>query len=369
MASETPSTTVQEQQQPAWVRAHAHMPASRVKLCVFHANCPDGLGAACVAWRCGRSVRQSMEFIGFNNSDRHDPERIDDLLERARNVDVLVVDYSFPLETHRKLRAAASRLVVLDHHVSAERELGAEHDAFFDMERSGAHLAWRYFTYDATADAATPPLPRILAYIEAYDLWQHERLPAVPAVHQALQLAFAEARDAVAAKPDGDAKETPEQKRARRAAVVDALCAVIDAAMADDRHVDTLIANGLMLQRQRQAYVRRIVHSKSAARKRTLRDVGEVIVVNSTDAVSELGNALCEAHPTAKMALVYSEENSTYVVSARSHRALQPDVDCSAVARSFGGGGHRQAAGWRWPSAGHAIDAFFEQQQPQQQQQ
>jgi oligoribonuclease NrnB/cAMP/cGMP phosphodiesterase (DHH superfamily) len=347
------------------------MPASRVKLCVFHANCPDGLGAACVAWRCGRSVRQTlaMEFIGFNNSDRHDPERVDELLERARGVEVLVVDYSFPLETHRKLRAAAARLVVLDHHASAERELGAEHDAFFDMERSGAHLAWRYFTYDPDDDAtATVPLPRILAYIEAYDLWQHERLPGVPAVHQALQLAFSEARDTIIVKPGAEEKETTEEKRTRYAATTSALCAVIDAAMADDRHVDTLIANGLMLQRQRQAYVRRIVHSKNAARKRTLRDVGEVIVVNSTDAVSELGNALCEAHPTAKMALVYSEENSTYIVSARSHRALQPDVDCSAVARSFGGGGHRQAAGWRWPSAGRAIDAFFEQQpQPQQQ--
>ena len=71
---------------------------------------------------------------------------------------------------------ASGHLLVLDHHKTAQAALAdidhAKAKIVFDMERSGAGLAWDYF-YPLATGSARPPL---IDMVEDRDLWrfQHE---------------------------------------------------------------------------------------------------------------------------------------------------------------------------------------------------
>ena len=55
------------------------------------------------------------------------------------------------------------RLLVLDHHITAEKALAGLPYAYFDLKKSGAVLAWEW--------AHDHPVPWILEYIQDKDLW------------------------------------------------------------------------------------------------------------------------------------------------------------------------------------------------------
>lgn len=67
---------------------------------------------------------------------------------------------------------------------------------------------------------------------------------------------------------------------------------------------------------------------------------------NSSLFQSELGDELCQKHPDAPFAAVYYNKGETVAWSLRSIG----EFDVSAVAASFGGGGHRNAAGFAAPA-------------------
>jgi len=61
--------------------------------------------------------------------------------------DVIIVDLSYPRVTLLDMKQRARSLVVLDHHKSAADELKDLDFCFFDMDHSGAWLAWQYATW------------------------------------------------------------------------------------------------------------------------------------------------------------------------------------------------------------------------------
>ena len=61
---------------------------------------------------------------------------------------------------------------------------------------------------------------------------------------------------------------------------------------------------------------------------------------------SEVGHALLDAHPDAPFAATYYENDKRVMWSLRSRDERQ---DVSAIASKFGGGGHRNAAGFGVP--------------------
>lgn len=66
-----------------------------------------------------------------------------------------------------------------------------------------------------------------------------------------------------------------------------------------------------------------------------------VAVVYADEYVSELGNYICEQDNTVDFAVLISVENETV-----SLRSTKDDVDVSKIAKKFGGGGHKHAAGY-----------------------
>lgn len=122
-------------------------------LIVYHAPCPDGFGAAYAAWRRFGSDAEYMPASHDNYP----------ALTEVYDRDVYILDFSFPRETMLQLQAAASSLVVLDHHKSAAGRLEGI-PGVFDLSKSGARLAWEYFNPDLD-------LPYLIKAIEARDLY------------------------------------------------------------------------------------------------------------------------------------------------------------------------------------------------------
>ncbi len=256
---------------------------------LYHANCADGFGAAYAVWK---RLARAAEYLPVRHGDPP-PE----LPPGAR---VAIVDFSYSREVLLELKERCPQLLVLDHHKSAQQDLEGLEFARFDMQKSGARLAWEHWWPEL-------PLPALLAYVEDRDLWRWA-LPDSRAVSLGLQshpMSF-ELWDRL----------DPEELRTEGQAIL--------------RFQDQQVA-------------------RAVSRARLTELAGyQVPTVNSCLFQSEIGDELCQAYPEAPFSGVYyTNQEGRQAWSLRS----RGDFDVSEVARQFGGGGHRSAAGFAMPAS------------------
>jgi hypothetical protein len=269
------------------------------RVCFYHAGCPDGFGAA---WAVRRAWGDDAEYVARGHDDALDPGAHEDAL-------VVFVDIAVDNARLRALGERAARLVVLDHHVStrdaylADPRLdgvlrAAGHLVHFELEHSGAILAWRHFHGDA-------PAPALLRYVEDQDLWSW-KLPASEAVNAAIgsyPRSF-ESWDALAERPWRE-----------------------------------LAAEGEPIVRAQRVEVERLLRTAHPVALGTKR----IEAVNSALLRSAIGHELARrAAFGAPWGLLYRMSGDRVDVSLYS----SGELDVSRVARSYGGGGHRNAAGF-----------------------
>jgi oligoribonuclease NrnB/cAMP/cGMP phosphodiesterase (DHH superfamily) len=152
-------------------------------LIAYHANCIDGFTSAWVTYNSLTADGETCELIAMEYNK--DSERA--LLAAISGRDyseLYVVDFSLEIDMLIKLRARAprTRVIILDHHKTAfERYSPATevkkdtkvsttiHGAniLLDNGRSGAGLTWEYFA--VTSKIAKP---WIIKYVQDYDLWK-----------------------------------------------------------------------------------------------------------------------------------------------------------------------------------------------------
>jgi hypothetical protein len=255
---------------------------------IYHGNCYDGFTSAWVA----RFHSPDATFIPAQHGDPP-PD--------VAGKRVLIVDFSYPRATLLAMHEAAADLLVLDHHKTAQADLDGLSFCVFDMDRSGAGLAW---------DTLRPRLPRpwLVNYIEDRDLWRFD-LRGTKLVHAALSsLAMTfDNWDAIAEAP-------------------------IDEVMAKG---EAVLDFTLLVAEKLAARARRIM----------LVDVDVWAVNCPVEFVSEVGEVLKQREPHLPiLGWSWDGERDNYYCSLRS-RDDGPDV--SAIAKQFGGGGHMHAAGFR----------------------
>lgn len=133
-------------------------------LCIYHGNCADGFGAA---WVIRKALgEENVEF--YPGVYQRPPPDVTDR-------DVILVDFSYKRPVLEQMSKSAKSIMVLDHHKTAADDLGdlplpvyrdhAKLTALFDMERSGAGLAWDFFFPDEQR-------PQLIDFIEDRDLWR-----------------------------------------------------------------------------------------------------------------------------------------------------------------------------------------------------
>lgn len=119
---------------------------------IYHANCIDGFTAAWVA------------HLRFGDDAEYIPAQYGEAPPVVIGEDVLILDFSYPRETLLEMHNVAQSLRVLDHHKTAEASLAGLDFCTFDMNRSGAGLAW-----DELHGGDRSPL---VDYVEDRDLWR-----------------------------------------------------------------------------------------------------------------------------------------------------------------------------------------------------
>ena len=263
---------------------------------IYHAQCRDGFGAAYAAWK------------KFGDSASYIPRKTQDPVpEGMKNKEIYIVDYSYSKDILEELHNNNVSVVVIDHHKTSQEAVESFPENVFDIEHSGAVLAWNYF-HPGTK------VPELLLYIEDHDLWK---------------FALEHTREFGAALGEYTQDfETWEQ---------------LDDNLDDRDDFSKFISLGAVIA----GFEDKLVQKMLNFREKVLFEGHEIYAVNCSRIYrSIVGNNLATLNGTEgkiEMAIVYYRYDGFVHCSLRSNG----DVDVRAIAEKYGGGGHKNAASIR----------------------
>lgn len=264
------------------------MDPSSVNTVIYHADCTDGFGAAYSAWKC---LGNRAEY----HACKHGTAPPD-----VKGKNVVILDFSFDNATTKQMIEEANSLIVIDHHKSAMVELHDIANTHFDMTKSGAMLSWEFF------HPGKEP-PKFIKYIQDRDLWEWKL---------EYSKEFSAAFDMVPFEFEEFEK------------------------FEDDSVFDDAVKRGSYILAYSKTVVKKIA-DKAIPRKLAGH---EALVVNASHWMSEIGNALS---PHCDLALIWFHDHEDKKIRV-SLRAFHDNIDASEIAKQFGGGGHKSAAGFTW---------------------
>ena len=263
-------------------------------LVIYHGGCPDGF---CAAWQAWRKFGYAAEYL---------PAKYGDTPPDVTGKRVYIVDFSYPYDQTLQLIEQSEQLVILDHHKTAMEALGRIMDGglgagktliTFDMERSGAGLARDHFHAGMEC--------WLVDYTQDRDLWRFAlpRSREVNAYIATLEQTF-EAYEAT------------------------------DNAMTADEAAEL----GVGVDAYKRMYVKKMAEH---AIRQTFAEYEDIPVVNAPRiGISELAGELAEKALFAVGWFVRSDGQVSISLRSRG------DFDVAELAKRFGGGGHKNAAGF-----------------------
>jgi len=281
-------------------------------LVMYHADCADGFGAAFAAWT---ALHDEAEYLPVRYGE-------DLPLEAVSGRTVHVLDFSFAKPAMSVLFEVAEKVVWLDHHKTAfemwcgETErwmsdpIANKHHITLDNSKSGAYLAWEFFHPGAE-------VPRFIKHIDDYDRWQF-KIEGTKEFNKALW-SYAPWSFEQWAEWFYDCE-----------------------AGFNHTYWDEFYAEGGAILRAHDQNVRGVV--KNASRPCAIVPGGaNGLAANCPPHLtSDVGHELATQSGTYGLCWYYPKEGLNAYCSLRSNG----EFDVSAIAKMFGGGGHRNAAGF-----------------------
>lgn len=262
-------------------------------LCIYHGNCADGFGAAWVfhSW----ADRQHDFHAGVYQTPPPDVE----------GRDVYLVDFSYKLAIVEEICEKATRVVLIDHHKTAIEDLAPliesrRIEALVNLEKSGATLAWEWFH-----GHSEQRMPQLLRHIEDRDLWRF----ALNGTREIQANVFSYPYD----------------------------FAVWDRLM--EQPVESLIAEGRAIERKHHKDIAELLGV--VTRRMTIGGYDVPVANLPYTLVSDAANHLAQGEP---FAACYWDTPQGRVFGLRS---VKDGLDVSEIAKQYGGGGHRNAAGFK----------------------
>jgi oligoribonuclease NrnB/cAMP/cGMP phosphodiesterase (DHH superfamily) len=294
----------------------------------YHANCTDGFGAAYAAWT---KLGDEAEYVPmhYNNPIEH----------RTAGRDVYVLDFSFPKDVTNRIVDESAKFVWLDHHKSAfemwcddgERERCEQSNGkdyvLLDNNKSGALLAWEYFNPGSE-------VPLLSQMIDDRDRWQF-KLRGSKEFHAGVNMRPFSFREWHLLTPMGasDWGRNLNDVMGRGRATLDVY------------HKQTVES---VRKAERCRIVPGIIDSYASYQAPWVWDTqnqcgASGLAVNTPSNISEVGHELATASGTFGLVWYYDAAAKKANCSLRSNG----DYDVSAIAKQFGGGGHKNAAGFQ----------------------
>jgi uncharacterized protein len=254
-------------------------------LILYHANCPDGFAAAWAIWK-------KFPKATFVPVEHGQPLPLD-----CSGRKIVIVDFSYPKPVLEHIAKVAAELQVLDHHVTAKSELQGLPYVKFDLNKSGAVLAWEWAH-------GTPP-PWLLLYVQDKDLfsWKLPKSREITAALGSYPYDFV--------TWNGLKQDVLEQEGG-------------GILRYEQKLIEQILQDVVMVQFEGQT----------------------VPCVHSSILTSQIGEHLTK---TYDFCLLWHDKLGRRYFSLRSH---ERGADVSRIAVKYGGGGHKHAAGFSVPLDG-----------------
>lgn len=292
-------------------------------LVAYHGNCTDGFAAA---WAVHSYYRYELEMDSENIIPipvSYGPNSllpIIDALEatHCEPVRLYIVDFSYSLEDLERLWAdypAIQYIKMYDHHRTAMERFGDPDREVYkghyngiaitiDQRESGASLTWKLLFGTPDTD---DELPNLIKYVKDYDLWQF-KYPQTKAINKYLRM------------------------QSQDFATWEDICTDLDVHVNHNR----IVERGNAMLQYHESIVEELV-----TKAEPIELAGEQgLVVNCTPTfASDVGNVLATK---CDFGATWHQEKGQVKFSLRS----KGDYDVSALAKKFGGGGHKNAAGF-----------------------
>lgn len=301
-------------------------------ICIYHGGCADGFTAAWAVWRALGEIDFHPGIYG---------EAPPDVTGR----DVIMVDFSYKRPVIEAMAATCRTMLILDHHKTAQADLAglplpvglgptgpspadwgvvdvtagyspdvmADHaracnaphaiHAIFDMARSGAEIAWDFF-HPAKHDHR----PALVSYVADRDLWRFD----LPKSREMSAWLYSHPFDFLTWE----------------------FCGA-------EMHLqfDRVVAEGAAILRQHDKNVATLIRN---TRRRMVIGGQSVLVANVPHFMaSDAGHALAQGEA---FSATYYDRDGARVFSLRS---VPDGADVAVIAAQYGGGGHRNAAGFQ----------------------
>jgi len=261
-------------------------------VCIYHSNCLDGFGAATSVWMALGD--QGVDYVaGVHQQDPPD----------MTGKDVIFVDFSYKRDVILKMAEQANSITIIDHHLGAKEDLTnlpSNVTAHFDMDRSGAMMAWQHFHPEKD-------IPPLIRYIQDIDLWKKE----IPGSEQVIS---------------GLLAEEFEFERWKELITL-------------DKNLEGLYRDGISIEKMQLKSIR----ENMAAHAYRIDIAGFNVPILNAPGVwaSDAGDIMGKNEP---FAVTFHDDETTRHFSLRS----APDGEnVMKIAKLFGGGGHVHASGFK----------------------
>lgn len=313
-----------------------------VDIICYHSPCIDGFTAAYLAYKNSHEAGNYplLYPIGYEEGRITDfvawVEKIQLLCSNHYTYDVdiysiMSVDFGLPFYyiDHLLDVAQVAKIVVCDHHKTAYEKYFPENDIeilpavvwhsndhrvsiIFNNNKSGASIVWYYLNGVAATYLAT--LPELVKYVEDSDLWmfQYEETRAVNMYLKSMEMTLDNWQQVFLA---------------------------LDSPTANIRN--TIIARGYSLLDS----IEKIVNAyASSGFDIELNGITGLAACCHGEYASDVGNKLVEKSGTFGMTYYTDDLQEVMKCSLRSDPVA--DVDVAEIAKLYGGGGHKYAAGF-----------------------
>ncbi len=259
----------------------------------------DGVCSAAIAWR--KFEKEAMLFT----LNYHELFPFSQL---TQNDEIWLLDYSISVEDMVKLMEITKNINWIDHHKSS---LGMypEIIGIRNGDKSACELTWEYLN---------PKLPMSWAikYIGDRDIWAWKFGDATRHFYNGLQME----------------KDSMNPK----AEVWDILLAT--SSKSSDEYLDDMMHEGMIIEKYKMLVNKQLV-DKWAYQIEF--EGHECLAINCSNTIDRLSNTMLECGK--KICIIYIFTGEKYNVSLFSNDA---DIDVEIIAKKYGGGGHKGAAGF-----------------------